>query len=767
MKRLLLTVIFITSLNLCAQVILYTPNGQSIQTIDKGWAPYDAAYYATYSSKNFGSGKLYPNSCVEESCDWENGIWEYNCHTFVWNNWQGVERWNSVDDIWKLGKPSPYSLMWVDYPGVWCDDTLNPIGIKSYVNANSSSASIVTYKRDSEITHSARPIGDGTRYLSKWGSNPIINHPGDEVPLIYGAINKRYKINTAYRPVGNGDPAGRNWQTISDALNGIPTDGSLVSVLSGTHSVSNNISIPVGVTLTLAPGTNIIFQNGSTLVINGSLEINGSSGNEVIFDFVSPNSSTQNGIIVNNGANVSLNFAEIKNAYNGIKVEQEIVGISNSKIHDCYNGIFLNNTNSAGGEVEIGGNQIYNNTHSGIICYNSGGFYTGNEIYGCGIGVALADFSSPIFGEPLIRGYNNLYNNGVGIYPMNNSNPIVGNNMHGGYNKISSINYEVHAINNCTVEAEHNYWGSNPPPNSFYASASTIDYDPWLTSPPFSALMKGNNSESKIENISELTDDSYDKKTIEKLLNARNNFYLGKYDEAQTEAENVLETKSESREAELALDILEQISRKRSDFSLISNYSQKSTKSKITGLASLLEVMNTSKDKISDFDALLKEYEDNSEIVKRTLFSKFIFYFAEKNDRKNAEHIGDTILKNYPDSEESKRVKIHLLEVGEIIIEEKELYKNETDTEEKFAVTAYPNPFNPVTNIQFKITDAKHVKIKVYNQLGQLVEELTNKVYTEGTHKVVFNAKNLASGVYYYTIEAEAEMRTNKILLIK
>lgn len=68
----------------------------------------------------------------------------------------------------------------------------------------------------------------------------------------------------------------------------------------------------------------------------------------------------------------------------------------------------------------------------------------------------------------------------------------------------------------------------------------------------------------------------------------------------------------------------------------------------------------------------------------------------------------------------------------------------------------YPNPFNPSTTIQYGLPFASQVKIKVYNLLGEVVDILVDTEKAAGYHKVNWNASNLASGVYFYTIEASS-----------
>ena len=79
----------------------------------------------------------------------------------------------------------------------------------------------------------------------------------------------------------------------------------------------------------------------------------------------------------------------------------------------------------------------------------------------------------------------------------------------------------------------------------------------------------------------------------------------------------------------------------------------------------------------------------------------------------------------------------------------------------------YPNPFNPTTTIEFYAPKAVNVNIAVYNVLGQKVEVLLDKKVTAGSHTVSFNAKNLASGVYLYKLEAGDFTSYKKMILMK
>ena len=79
----------------------------------------------------------------------------------------------------------------------------------------------------------------------------------------------------------------------------------------------------------------------------------------------------------------------------------------------------------------------------------------------------------------------------------------------------------------------------------------------------------------------------------------------------------------------------------------------------------------------------------------------------------------------------------------------------------------YPNPFNPTTNIGYRIADVGLVTLKVYNVLGELVKTLVNKVEQPGSYRVQFDGSNLASGVYFYRLQAGTFTQTRKLLLLK
>jgi hypothetical protein len=80
---------------------------------------------------------------------------------------------------------------------------------------------------------------------------------------------------------------------------------------------------------------------------------------------------------------------------------------------------------------------------------------------------------------------------------------------------------------------------------------------------------------------------------------------------------------------------------------------------------------------------------------------------------------------------------------------------------------AYPNPFNPVTNIEFQAPKKLHVNISVFNLIGERVATLIDQDMNSGKHTVTFDGSGLASGVYIYQMRSAGFMEIKKTMLLK
>ena len=79
----------------------------------------------------------------------------------------------------------------------------------------------------------------------------------------------------------------------------------------------------------------------------------------------------------------------------------------------------------------------------------------------------------------------------------------------------------------------------------------------------------------------------------------------------------------------------------------------------------------------------------------------------------------------------------------------------------------YPNPFNPTTNITYSLSSAGFVTLNVFDVTGRNVKTLVKEAVGAGTHTVQFNAANLPSGMYIYTLRTGGYTEVRKMLLVK
>lgn len=79
----------------------------------------------------------------------------------------------------------------------------------------------------------------------------------------------------------------------------------------------------------------------------------------------------------------------------------------------------------------------------------------------------------------------------------------------------------------------------------------------------------------------------------------------------------------------------------------------------------------------------------------------------------------------------------------------------------------HPNPFNPTTVVKFSLPEKVHVKLAVYNLLGEKVSELVNREMDAGNHQINIDAQGYSTGVYFYVIEAGSFNDVKKMMVVK
>ena len=79
----------------------------------------------------------------------------------------------------------------------------------------------------------------------------------------------------------------------------------------------------------------------------------------------------------------------------------------------------------------------------------------------------------------------------------------------------------------------------------------------------------------------------------------------------------------------------------------------------------------------------------------------------------------------------------------------------------------YPNPFNPESIIKYQLGNDGFVKLKVFNSIGEEVVELVNQFQKAGNHQIMFDGKELPSGMYVYRLTSGNYSESKKMILMK
>jgi len=106
------------------------------------------------------------------------------------------------------------------------------------------------------------------------------------------------------------------------------------------------------------------------------------------------------------------------------------------------------------------------------------------------------------------------------------------------------------------------------------------------------------------------------------------------------------------------------------------------------------------------------------------------------------------------------RLRLRRMEAAEDVPTEFSVYEN------------YPNHFNPSTTIRYALPEAMKVRVEIYNVMGQRVEVLLEEEQQAGYHEVVWNGQSaagrlVASGVYFYVVQASQKRAVKKMILLK
>ena len=79
----------------------------------------------------------------------------------------------------------------------------------------------------------------------------------------------------------------------------------------------------------------------------------------------------------------------------------------------------------------------------------------------------------------------------------------------------------------------------------------------------------------------------------------------------------------------------------------------------------------------------------------------------------------------------------------------------------------FPNPFNPITTIKYSVPKQSHVKLVIYNSLGEVITTLVDQTKERGNYVANINGENLSSGIYFCRMQAGNFIAARKLILLK
>lgn len=557
-----------------------------------------------------------------------------------------------------------------------------------------------------------------------------------------------------------------------------------------TLDVMGSVVVNNGVTLTINPSSVLNFHNYTSLIVNGNLIGDGLTLNGIALNFLSGYQETPGswGLRFEKGSTGVIKYFTIQGARTGVFINETGVEISNCIIRDClFSCIDAYRTNYAPIQPIIKDNFILTTNGSSPGNYGISLTYSSpsirNNIIGNFVkGINCINNSSPYLGSYGMIGSNQITGNGYGIFAYSNSNPYLGSitpYIGGGENGIfNNSSYNIYAYSLCNIIAENNWWGSNPPNvNLFFAGGkSSIDYSPWMTTPPSDMPVNNNSGLSEIESPTTyssddelIEDDSPTMNIWENILLAKQYIKEGKYLKSINVCRNIINEVPDTLLSFTALDILWEAGRKLSIPQLKTIlryiYSNSDQKPVFANAGSILAGYLNNHTQL--LDSIITRFSGQP-IVESVLLNKFLHLYYDLDDTTSARIVLNDLDVYFPESESSQHAHLVIGDISpNLIFKQSLVSKNEIVPSEYVLYNNYPNPFNPTTTIRYDLPKDGLVQLKVFDILGNEASTLVNEQKVAGKYEVNFNASQLASGVYIYKIQAGDFISSKKMILLK
>jgi len=603
--------------------------------------------------------------------------------------------------------------------------------------------------------------------------NVTINNSKKGIKLIHGSnptvllsdASYNYIIDSVkiYNSVTGYDFEGINCDNLKITNSNISNSTVGINVYNFTCSpqISNNVISNCNIAILLANGTDVLLKNNNI-------------------------TSSLCGISLNNITEPLI----VNNQLIGINHPKSLSGIFSSSSNGIYrlnnisyfkNGIELGNSSP-----KIGQNTITDNIEHGLyITAGSSPDLSSSYIYN-----TLPATQVPISGFNLIKDNGNsnncsltmqseIYFNQSKIALAEGCNSIIDDRNKSGCNN----QLLIEGSNGDDTEAYLNYWGNHPiygnDPNNRTAGDVYFDLNPYLPEEcnnipnQQNSLVLRNAANVPVDTVFTTTKSNIELSGINlDYAKSLNNYLNNNYTESITGYKNIISAYGnniKSAEAYKKLFAVNKLKKSSKEtFIELKNYydNKRSTLQDSILINILSQLSNLCLIEIKNLDAAI----DNFLVIAANNPNNDKGFYACV-DALSASLLQDST------NQLSKKNKLNIAGIEDFNKRYADLMRNRSlgsfsaDSknipQKNELLSNYPNPFNPETMISFSIKEQSNVKLVIFDVLGRKVKELVNEEKLPGTYNVKFNAGNLSSGIYFYSIITNNFVQTKKMLLLK
>ncbi len=595
----------------------------------------------------------------------------------------------------------------------------------------------------------------------------------------------------------------------------------------GSHTMSGNLTVASGKTLTAKAGSTLSFGSGYYLSVSGTLNASGTSASRATFTR-SGSSGTWGGIRYQSGSSGTLSYANIYYGSYGVYLNSSNPDVDHCNISSCSNGIYctgaspdITNNFISGGNCGInvynGSPNLSTNQVSGTrVYFNACDAYMYNnyfvnasasevlymyasspELFNNTIApdaslltVYASNGSDPWFGGVIPDfGYNVLTNSedadGV-IWAQGYSNVMLGyagaGLYYGGYNTIIGPIYSPATALDGTssIDADYCWWGQYPAPTCYgdVSTAYALQSDPGGgSSLAKSAFLAGTDAGTNPE-----------LSVADSLLTIGMNLFFEKqYAEAVPIFKSIIVDYPGTVYASKALSMVMWAGRKYEKLDrlalldeLLDQTDDKDLASAIKGRQVLLYRQAGDTDKAVEISQEILSESPDSVRECTALFDLFNLYQKDLGDSVTAGEYLSVLKTKYPDDDHTLMARSDCGEDVTGIISKRHTIPTAEPEAAPVAVLpsefslnpAQPNPFNMSTSITFGLPEESKVEILVYDLMGREVWKSAKTHYAAGTYSIVWNGTNhsgqpVGTGMYLVRLNSAKYNATQKVLFIK